>query len=374
MKHLTLRKYVSVLLAALMVFALTSAAFAVDVSDGFRYHHDPRLNPAAMADIIVDPDAIYGFAPNPESTRLGEYAKYDWSDAELIAGAKQSRIEYHESIQELYDLKNQLAAEGKGIEEIARAVSGLRNEIRLRSYEDNPEALASAKASNLATYGNELGPTADSLFEKYGSWQVVLEKAFSTNSGMDACLGLYDEYFDVYTMIGQILDWYYYDAMQWAYDTGLAAVLSDAVCDPDALCTRAQAVMLLWEVSGCPEAADTEIAFTDVAADSVYAAAIQWAAAEDIVRGVSEDAFAPDATVTRAQFITLLSRLADADEDAAAENPFSDVADSAYYYDAVIWAAAEGITTGTGNAKFTPDSESTCAEVITFLWRYSTAA
>jgi len=366
MKRLTFRKTVSVLLAALMVFALTSAAFA---ADGFRYLHDPRLNPAAMADIIVDPDAIYGFAPNPESTRLGEYAKYDWSDAELIAGARQSRIEYHESIQELYDLKDQLVSDGKGIEEIARAVSGLRNEIRLRSYEDNPEALASAKASNLATYGNELGPTADSLFEKYGSWETVLEKAFSTNSGMDACLGLYDKYFDLYVILGQIIDWYYYDAMQWAYDTGIADVLS--VCNPDAVCTRAQAVTLLWEVAGCPETDLSEIVFTDIASDSSYAAAVRWAVEQGITNGVTADTFAPDAAVTRAQFITLLARFADADLTIITENTFADIADGAYYHDSVLWAMKEGIAIGTGHNRFSPNSECSFAEVFTFLWRYS---
>ena len=74
---------------------------------------------------------------------------------------------------------------------------GRRNEIRLESYKDE-EKLELVKKSNLETYGNEFGPTADSLYEKYGSWQTVIEKACSTNSGMDACLGLYDEYYYTY--------------------------------------------------------------------------------------------------------------------------------------------------------------------------------
>ena len=47
-------------------------------------------------------------------------------------------------------------------------------------------------------YGDENGPTVESLYEKYGSWQAVLEKALGTNAGMDACLGFYDEYYDMY--------------------------------------------------------------------------------------------------------------------------------------------------------------------------------
>ena len=88
--------------------------------------------------------------------------------------------------------------EAKPVEEIARAVSQRRNELRLASYGDDPEALARIKQSNLDAYGNELGPTADSLYEKYGSWQTILEKALGTNAGMDACLGFFDEYFELY--------------------------------------------------------------------------------------------------------------------------------------------------------------------------------
>ncbi|MBR1607614.1 MAG: hypothetical protein IJ664_07865 [Clostridia bacterium] len=93
-----------------------------------------------------------------------------------------------------------MLGEAKPVEEIARAVSARRNEIRLESYQDDPEGLARVKQSNLDTYGNELGPTADSLFEKYGSWQTVMEKALGTNAGIDACLGFYDEYFDLYDL------------------------------------------------------------------------------------------------------------------------------------------------------------------------------
>ena len=62
----------------------------------------------------------------------------------------------------------------------------------------DPDGLAAIKKSNLETYGDEMGPTTDSLYEKYGSWQTVLEKALGTNAGMDACLGFYDEYYDYY--------------------------------------------------------------------------------------------------------------------------------------------------------------------------------
>ena len=90
--------------------------------------------------------------------------------------------------------------EGKDVETIARAVSKRRNELRLEADANDPEALALTKKSNLETYGDEMGPSADFLYEKYGSWQKVLEKALGTNAGMDACLGFYDEYYDFYEL------------------------------------------------------------------------------------------------------------------------------------------------------------------------------
>lgn len=169
------------------------------MQEPFTYENDPRDNPKAMKDIVVNPDAVYGFSPSPDSDRLKEYADaIDWTDPEQVAEARALRQAYHDSISELYRLIEDLLHEGKDVQTIARAVSQRRNELRLETQADNPEALALTKKSNLETYGNEMGPTADQLYEKYGSWQTVLEKALGTNAGMDACLGFYDEYYDIY--------------------------------------------------------------------------------------------------------------------------------------------------------------------------------
>ena len=94
--------------------------------------------------------------------------------------------------------------DGASVEEMARAVSEERNRLRLLSYQDDPEGLEAVKKTNLKTYGHEDGPTPDQLYEKYGSWTVVLQKAFSTNMGMDACCGLYDEYYWLYVELGYV--------------------------------------------------------------------------------------------------------------------------------------------------------------------------
>ena len=181
------------ILSVLLVFGMAITSFAA-----FQYEHDPMENPKAAEDIIVDPNAVYGYSPNPDSARLGPFADYDWSDEEFVAKNRADRIAYHEQFDELHTMTNQMTEEGYSIEEIARAVSTRRNEIRLEAYKDDPEGLEKLKQSNLAKYGNENGPTPEYLYDKYGSWEIVLEKAYEANPGADACLGLYDMYYDTY--------------------------------------------------------------------------------------------------------------------------------------------------------------------------------
>ena len=170
----------------------------------FAYVHDPRENPEAMKDVIYDPEAVYGFRPNPDSDRLGVYAEYDWTAPDFVAQAYAERKAYHESLDSMTDILYDMRDKGASIEEMARAVSEERNRLRMESYKDDPEGLAKLKESNLKTYGHEDGPTPDELYEKYCSWEEVLQKAFGTNMGMDACCGLYDEYYDLYIELGYV--------------------------------------------------------------------------------------------------------------------------------------------------------------------------
>lgn len=190
-----MRRSTGILLIFVLIL-LFSCSFSANAA-GY-YIHDPMDNPKAAADIIVDPDAVYGYAPDPNSTRLGAFAEYDWSDKDVVEEMRRQREEYHESVQELYQIKADMEAEGKSVEEIARAVSARRNEIRMETYKNDPEGLKKLKESNLATFGNENGGTPEYFYAKYGSWETVIEKAFSTNAGADACLGLYDKYYYTY--------------------------------------------------------------------------------------------------------------------------------------------------------------------------------
>ena len=175
-------------------------------SVNIKYVHDTRINDRAMEDIVVDNTAVYGFKPSKDSVRLAEYADADWTDPVAVEGWRQERIQYLSQFDEMYDLWNEMFTKGDKTEDIARAVSAKRNEIRLASYANDPEGLAKVRKSNLDTYGNINGPTAESLFEKYGSWEKVLLKSFSSNSGMDACLGLYDAQYEHNKMVQSVVE------------------------------------------------------------------------------------------------------------------------------------------------------------------------
>lgn len=194
------------ILAIVGTLGFNTPVLAADDITGIIYVHDPRLNEKAMEDIVVDKNAVYGFRPSKDSTRLAEYADADWSDPVAVETWRQERIEYLKQFDTMYDLWEKMLAKGNSTEEIARAVSAKRNEIRLASYANDPEGMARVRKSNLDTYGNENGPTPDSLFEKYGSWEKVILKSFSSNSGMDACLGLYDVQYEHNKMVQSIVE------------------------------------------------------------------------------------------------------------------------------------------------------------------------
>lgn len=162
---------------------------------------------------------------------------------------------------------------------------------------------------------------------------------------------------------------YYYDAVQWAVEKGITEGTSATTFSPDASCTRAQMVTFLYRAAGSPAPKSTVNPFTDVSANDYYYNAVLWAVENGITTGVSADRFAPGATVSRAQTVTFLYR---ANGSPAANGAsFSDVAADEYYANAVAWAVQNGITTGTGNGKFSPNADCTRGQIVTFLYRSS---
>ncbi len=168
-------------------------------TDKFIYAHNPSSNPKVLADAEVNEDAVYGFMPNATGS-LASYRDYNWSNKGFVENAKKIRIEYIETNDKMIkELENELRNQNKNIEEIARACSNLRNQLRLDAYKDDPEGLAALKQRNLEKYGHEEGPLPEESYEKYGSWERVLEKCYNPNPAMDACCGVYDMYYYLYS-------------------------------------------------------------------------------------------------------------------------------------------------------------------------------
>ena len=112
-----------------------------------------------------------------------------------------------------------------------------------------------------------------------------------------------------------------------------------------------------------------KLPFTDVSNSAYYYDAVLWAAEEGITSGVTGNTFAPGRGCTRAQLVTFLWRANGSPEPASRENPFTDVSSSAYYYDAVLWAVEKGITTGVTGSTFAPDALCTRGQAAVLLWR-----
>ena len=109
--------------------------------------------------------------------------------------------------------------------------------------------------------------------------------------------------------------------------------------------------------------------FVDVAADAYYYDAVLWAAENGITGGTDATHFSPNAPCTRAQAVTFLWRAAGSPAPKSSVNPFTGVKADAYYYDAVLWAIEQGITRGTSDTTFSPNATCTRAQIVTFLWR-----
>ena len=160
---------------------------------------------------------------------------------------------------------------------------------------------------------------------------------------------------------------YYEEAIDWAVEKGITNGVSSNMFAPNDPCTRAQIVTFLWRAAGSP-APKSISSFTDVPADAFYAKAVAWAVENGITSGTGESKFSPNATCTRAQAVTFLYR-ASGSPAVSGSAEFSDVSTTAFYADAVAWAAKKGITTGIGGGLFGADNDCTRGQIVTFLWR-----
>lgn len=162
-------------------------------------------------------------------------------------------------------------------------------------------------------------------------------------------------------------DYVYHAAIDWAVTKEITNGTSKTAFSPHAGCTRAQAVTFLWRAASCPVPKSSSNPFQDVEKGAYYYDAVLWAAEKGITLGTSENAFSPDETCTRAQIVTFLYRFLKGTP--VSGTTFTDVPAGMWFSDAVSWAVSKGITNGVGGGRFAPDATCERAQIVTFLWR-----
>ena len=162
-------------------------------------------------------------------------------------------------------------------------------------------------------------------------------------------------------------DAYFYEAVKWAVGKGITTGVGGNLFAPEDPCSRAQIVTFLWRAAGSPEPRGTTAGMSDVVLGSYYEKAVAWAIENGITTGTGEGKFSPEDPCTRAQAVTFLARALNA--KAAGTAAFSDVPADSYFADAVAWAQANGVTTGTSDTTFSPNSNCLRAQIVSFLYR-----
>lgn len=156
---------------------------------------------------------------------------------------------------------------------------------------------------------------------------------------------------------------YYYDAVLWAVNAGIADGTSESAFPPDEKCTISQIITFLWCANGSPTP-QIENPFKDITQTDYYYQAALWAYEKELVSG-SE--FSPSLPCTRGQTILLFYLLAGSPQ--AAFSAFEDVALDSAYSRPISWAVEQGSTGGKSNSCFAPDETCTRGEFIAFLYR-----
>ena len=163
---------------------------------------------------------------------------------------------------------------------------------------------------------------------------------------------------------------WYADALVWAVENGITAGTSSTTFSPNQTCTREQVMTFLWKAKGSPQPADEDNPFLDVRDEKYYCPAVLWAYYHEpqITSGVDANNFGVGQGCTRGQVVTFLWNAAGQPEPETAENPFEDVQEPDYYYNAVLWAYQNGITSGVTASAFCPKQTCTRAQIVTFLY------
>ncbi|MBR5489916.1 MAG: S-layer homology domain-containing protein [Oscillospiraceae bacterium] len=162
---------------------------------------------------------------------------------------------------------------------------------------------------------------------------------------------------------------WYEEAVNWAVENGITTGVGNGLFAPNAACTRGQVVTFLWRSQGEPAPQGGNNPFTDVKEGDYFYDAVLWAVENGITTGLSATEFGPNSPCNRAQVVTFLWRSKGEPTADVLENPFTDVKEGDYFYDAVLWAVEKGITTGISATAFGPGAACNRGQIVTFLYR-----
>ena len=166
-------------------------------------------------------------------------------------------------------------------------------------------------------------------------------------------------------------DDYYYDALVWGLNTDprIAYGTDEKTFGPDDPCNRSRVILWIWNAEGAPEPELDSNPFTDIQTDDPYYKAVLWAKGSGISKGSTETKFGAQTPCTKAQTISLIYKTRGKPSHSIKENPFTDVEEGIYYYDALCWAVEQGLITVPEGGAFHPDDVCTRSELIYYLYK-----
>ena len=224
-------------------------------------------------------------------------------------------------------------------------------------------------------YAYVAGVVEIGIEHNFGNWTTVTQPTY-VKSGLSQriCSGCGETESRVIEPIGNpftdVAAGAYYEApVLWAVDTGITKGTSAVTFEPDSKCTRDQVVTFLWRAAGCPEPALEKNPFTDVTETDYFYEAVLWAVENQITKGIDQTHFGPGLECTRGQVATFLWRTLGEPESTFSTHPFRDIQATDYYFNAVLWAVEAGVTNGTSDNTFEPNSTCTRGQIVTFLHR-----
>ena len=204
------------------------------------------------------------------------------------------------------------------------------------------------------------------------SQYVVKPTATLPGIGMGTCsrcglIGVEQEVPPIFSDV--TADAFYSEPLDYCHGRGWVTGVTENTFAPGSACVRAQVVTFLWRAAGCPKPATKYNPFTDVAETDFYYSAVLWAVENGITNGTDATHFSPMGVCNRAQVVTFLWRAFGQPESASTEHPFTDVQSGSWYESPVLWAMENGITAGMTPTAFGPTANCNRAQIVTFLYR-----